>query len=174
MNKGKSRAIRAALWVLAVCVVAPSAHAEGAIAIGIRNNDASLGLAAGWAVDQITTGEAKYRALANCLRQENSTPDVLAQCKVVAFRNQCLVFAADKADGTPGWGWGVHANPAQAETTALDKCRATAGAARVQFCEVVGRACDTKQVVAEGERSPQVSLPLPAAAEAKSEGFSRR
>jgi Domain of unknown function (DUF4189) len=142
------KASRTMLWTCvafaAATFGATGAQAEGAIAIGIENNDPKAGIAVGMAWDHEQVGEAKYEALIQCLAFVDAGLERRVACKVVAtFRRQCVSVAFDPEPGTPGFGWSVGKDQADANSKALGQCRAAAGD-RASFCAVALTACDSQ------------------------------
>jgi hypothetical protein len=120
----------------------PSA-ADGALAIGLPSNVAKQGLAMGFGINFPNKGEAEARALKECLGFKDAPAATRAFCKVVeTFKDQCLAIALDPKYGTPGVGWAVAADEQAAGKTALQKCVATAGPSRRDFCKVLISKCD--------------------------------
>ena len=156
-----------ALWIGAALATAmmsgTSAQAAGAFALGLKNDDPTQGgIAAGTSWNQPTDGEAKFLALKNCLAYVDGGLEARVACKVVStFHNQCIAMAFDKDPGTPGFGWSLGIDKSSAETSALNKCKATAGAGRAQYCVLGGEGrCDVTSEKVAG--LPSSSTPLAA------------
>ena len=129
-------------WVLSV----PSlAQAEGAIAVGIARGGTAKGYATGFAINQPTTKAARSNAVEQCKKTRASNADARSNCEVVqTFHDKCVASAVDPQQGTPGAGWGIGVSQQAADSQALARCRAKAGAERAEFCEVTDRYCDGK------------------------------
>jgi uncharacterized protein DUF4189 len=130
---------------LSLWLSASQAHAEGAVALGLPSDVAKQGVAIFTYVDASTQDEAKAQALSGCKSLEGASSTSRALCKVIAtFKNQCVAEAIDPKDGTPGFGWAMASNSAQAREQALSNCRDTAGPGRQDACIVSDQAlwCD--------------------------------
>jgi hypothetical protein len=115
----------------------------GAIAIGIADGGATKGYATGFAVNQPSMNAAENAAVNACRASAITSASAKEHCKVVAtFHNKCTASAVDPNSGTPGAGWAVASTQREADSQALDRCRATAGADRSRFCIVTDRFCD--------------------------------
>ncbi len=122
-----------------------SAKAEGALAVGIARGGITKGYATGFSINQPTVKAARSNAVEQCKRTKSSNADAKAGCEVVVtFHNKCVASAVDPQSGTPGAGWGVGGTQEAADSQALARCRAKAGADRSEFCEVTDRYCDGK------------------------------
>jgi hypothetical protein len=121
------------------------AKAEGALAVGIARGGIAKGYATGFAINQPTVKAARNNAVEQCKRTKSSNADAKSGCEVVVtFHNKCVASAVDPQDGTPGAGWGIGSTQDSADSQALARCRAKAGAERAEFCEVTDRYCDGK------------------------------
>lgn len=121
------------------------ARAEGALAVGIARGGIAKGYATGFSINQPTAKVARSNAVEQCKRTKSSNADAKAGCEVVVtFHNKCVASAVDPQNGTPGAGWGVGVTQELADSQALARCRAKAGADRAEFCEVTDRFCDGK------------------------------
>jgi hypothetical protein len=119
------------------------AQAHGAIAMGKPANVSKDGLAMGTGYNYSTTEGAKLRALEECLSFAEAPLATRGLCKVVeVFNRQCYAISLDPKEGTPGVGWAIAARKADAEDTAVERCRQTAGADRAAFCVVSLSECD--------------------------------
>jgi Domain of unknown function (DUF4189) len=128
-----------------VLAVPHPAHAEGAMAVGIARGGAAKGYATGFAINQPTVKAARANAVEQCKRTKSSNADAKSGCEVVVtFHNKCVASAVDPQSGTPGAGWGIGGSQEAADSQALARCRAKAGAERAEFCEVTDRYCDGK------------------------------
>jgi Domain of unknown function (DUF4189) len=137
------RAGFAALAIVTAFIWPSLAQAEGAMAVGIARGGIAKGYATGFAINQPTTKAARSNAVEQCRRMKNSNADARSGCEVVVtFRNKCVASAIDPESGTPGAGWGLGASQQSADSQALARCRAKAGASRVEFCQVTDRFCD--------------------------------
>lgn len=117
-------------------------RAEGAVAAGIPADVARDGATMAIQVNAKSAEEARRLAVENC-RKSKASPKGVQLCKVVAeFKNKCAALSLDPKDGTPGAGWAVGATRVAAEKTAMERCRATAGPTRRQFCKITGSNCD--------------------------------
>ncbi|MBV9834085.1 MAG: DUF4189 domain-containing protein [Alphaproteobacteria bacterium] len=135
---------RRLLLALALALVPVTVNAEGAIALGLPNDVARDGVAAGWAVGQ-PTGKAADLALQQCRTRPDLPQSTRDLCRVVqVFSGSCIAVAMDPDDGTPGFGWAVAAIKADAEATAMRGCRDTSGATRQAFCKLGVSACDRR------------------------------
>jgi Domain of unknown function (DUF4189) len=129
---------------LSVAMPGP-ATAEGALAVGIARGGTAKGYATGFSINQPTVKAARSNAVEQCKRTKASNADAKSGCEVVVtFRNKCVASAVDPQQGTPGAGWGVGGTQEAADSQALSRCRAKAGADRAEFCEVTDRFCDGK------------------------------
>jgi hypothetical protein len=121
------------------------AKAEGALAVGIARGGIAKGYATGFSINQPTAKAARSNAVEQCKRTKSSNKDAKSACEVVVtFHDKCVASALDPQDGTPGAGWGVGGTQESADSQALARCRAKAGADRAEFCEVTDRFCDGK------------------------------
>lgn len=132
---------------VAICVVTAansgSAFAFGALAFGEPSNVSKEGIAIGDGVNYATKEGAEARAMKECLSFKGAPVATRSLCKVViTFEKQCFAIALDPKNGTPGWGWAMKKETAEAETFAIDQCRKTAGPSRVNFCKVTLSHCD--------------------------------
>lgn len=128
-------------------MMAPSALAYGALAIGEPADVAKDGLAMGWSADIETQEKASSEALGWC--QHVTDPPVKAETRalctvVLEFTHQCIGVAFDNAPHTPGRGWALGATKEEAAAAAIANCKATAGADRAPFCEIAVNDCDVK------------------------------
>jgi hypothetical protein len=127
----------------APAAVAPPSGLHSAMAVGVAAGGVANGYATGFALNQPTEAAARSSAVEGCRKARNASADAREHCQaVVAWRNKCVASAVDPKSGTPGAGWGVGPNQHDADITALNRCRATAGPDRAAFCEVTDRACD--------------------------------
>jgi hypothetical protein len=130
-----------ALFLLTSGHFSPAA-ADGALAVGTTSDIVKDGIAMGYVVNSSAAGDARASAMEYC-RTYKRAPKAAAQCQLVAeFKNECFAIALDPKDGTPGAGWAIAANKAQAESRALANCKATAGSARREYCEIDVAQCD--------------------------------
>jgi hypothetical protein len=133
---------------LAAFVMGPKPGiAEGALAVGSTGNVAEDGIAIGDATNYATPEGATATALAHCRGKNNykTAPKAVALCQIVGtFRRQCDASALDPANRTPGAGWAIAATKEEAESQALAKCEAAAGASRSGSCKIISSACDKK------------------------------
>ena len=119
------------------------ALAHGAIALGKPADISTGGLAMGTGYNYPTAEGAKLRALEECLAFPDAPVSTRGLCKIVeSFEHQCYAISLDPKEGTPGMGWSVAPKKADAEATALARCRETAGADRAAFCVVSLSDCD--------------------------------
>lgn len=119
------------------------AWAEGALALGVPENVAKDGFAYGWAFNMDTASEAKEGALEACRTTKEGSKQAKKLCRIYdTFSNQCVAISMDPDAGTPGVGWSIADNRASAEKAALANCKATAGTARMEFCEISTSKCD--------------------------------
>jgi hypothetical protein len=117
--------------------------AAGALALGLPSDVATQGVAIYIHVNSATMEDAKAKALAGCKALPHASDTSKALCKIVAtFRNQCGAGALDPQDGTPGFGWAIADNSAQARSQAVDNCRDTAGPTRQDACVADRHWCD--------------------------------
>jgi hypothetical protein len=121
------------------------ANAEGALAVGIARGGSAKGYATGFSINQPTVKAARSNAVEQCKRTKSSNADAKSGCEVVVtFHNKCVAAAFDPQNGTPGAGWGIGTTQDAADSQALARCRAKAGADRAEFCAVTDRYCDGK------------------------------
>jgi hypothetical protein len=117
--------------------------AAGAVALGLPSDVATEGIAIFIQVGSATMEDAKAKALAGCKALPKPSESTKALCKIVAtFRNQCAAGAIDPEDNTPGFGWAIADDSAQARNQALANCRDTAGPTRQDACVVSRHWCD--------------------------------
>jgi hypothetical protein len=121
------------------------ALAEGAVAVGLPRDVAKQGLAFGVSWGYADENGASARALQEC-RSFKGVPDsTLKLCKVIqTFKGECAAFALDPEPNTPGVGWAVAPTEELAQSSAMERCKRTAGAGREQFCKVSQTRCDGK------------------------------
>ena len=146
--------IGAVMLTLAIgaCAAPRSALAYGALAVGVPSDVSKNGFAYGINVDSPTEAIARETALRNCrgvnpnsvVNSQPSDPAKKLCTLVTTFHHQCAVVAQDPASGTPGVGWAVAPTLIAATQWAIENCRATAGAARKEFCKRDSYNCDTK------------------------------
>ena len=121
--------------------VSPAA-AHGALAVGSTSDVAKDGIAMGTAINYDTASEARKTALEYC-KNYKSAPKAALQCRIVgSFKDECYAISFDPKAGTPGAGWAIASSKAAAERRALENCKTTAGADRIQFCEITESKCD--------------------------------
>jgi hypothetical protein len=119
------------------------AAADGAIAVGLPRDVAKQGVAIGTSWNYDTPEGARARALQECLSFMDAPPDTRKLCKVIeTFKRQCAAVAIDPDAGTPGVGWAVAPAKEGAESTAMQRCKDTAGVRRQQYCKVTVSRCD--------------------------------
>jgi hypothetical protein len=131
--------------VTLLCLVAEStsALAAGALAVGQTGNIRKDGLAIGFAVNRATKDRAEADALKQCLDFKAAPDRTRALCKIVqVYEKQCVAVALDPKNGTPGAGWAVMATKAEADNSAMGRCRDTAGKSRATFCAITVSRCD--------------------------------
>jgi hypothetical protein len=120
---------------------ASPASADGALAVGSTENIVKDGIAMGYSLDKDSEADAGKVALGEC--KDFKAKKAAQQCRVIGtFKNECFAVAMDPKDGTTGVGWAIAARKPVAETRALESCKATAGAARVNYCAVSESDCD--------------------------------
>jgi hypothetical protein len=111
--------------------------------MGMPADVSKEGLAMGTGYNYSTKEGAKLRALEECLSFQDAPLATRGLCKIVeVFDRKCFAISLDPKAGTPGVGWSVAAAKADAERTALERCRQTAGADREAFCVVSLSQCD--------------------------------
>lgn len=146
--RGKSAFVPVATGIMLAAAIASAAsissvRAEGALAVGILNNDASKGFAAGWSRNQPTIEAAQELALKNCREEETAPQNVKDTCRVVrTFVNQCVIVVLDPGAGTPGAGWAVAETRELAIRDAKRECDRTAGPSRQGKCTSILGSCD--------------------------------
>ncbi len=122
-----------------------SAEALSAFAAGIPDNVATQGAAFGEGHNYSTREGAEARALQECRKQQGTPASTIALCKIIAhFDNQYLAVSLDPQVNTPGFGWAIGANAAEANSQALANCRQTAGSNRAGYCVETMTECDTQ------------------------------
>ena len=142
VGRGARRAILAGLVIAGTGLSAGSALAVGALAVGVPDNVAEQGFAAGFATNKSSTGQARGRALYQC-RHAPSSDIAHARCVIVrSFTDECVAISMDPVAGTPGAGWAISRTLAEAQRNALANCEATAGPGRHGKCEVSASHCD--------------------------------
>ena len=95
------------LLALALASLPVTVRAEGAIALGLPDDVARDGAAAGWAVGQ-PAGKAADRALQQCRTRPDVPQATRDLCRVIrVFTDACVAVALDPEDSTPGFGWAV-------------------------------------------------------------------
>jgi Domain of unknown function (DUF4189) len=133
----------AAFAALVLVAAISPAGAEGAMAAGIARGGVAKGYSTGFAINQSSVNAARTNAVEACRKTKNSNAEARSRCEVVVtFRNKCVASAIDPKERTPGAGWGTGETQKAADSQALARCRATAGADRAEFCEVADRHCD--------------------------------
>lgn len=147
MNISCGHIARAAACLMAAAVAGPSpAAAFGAVALGEPASIAKQGVAIGLSRNYSSKEGAEARALKECLSFVDAPPDTRALCKIIrTFEKQCYAVAIDPQAGTPGFGWSIMPTKAEAESSAMNRCRETAGASRVKFCKVATSDCDSAE-----------------------------
>ncbi len=111
--------------------------AHGALAIGIPENVPLHGFSIGFAWDKPSADIARVDALRTCLDLKTAPAQARGLCRVVTtFTRQCLSIANDP--GGAGWGWGVDANSARAQSKALSSCVSTVR----KSCSIAATQCD--------------------------------
>ena len=131
------------IGLLLLALGSHQADAEGAVALGVPLDVSKDGIAYGRTTNAASTDTAHDHALTNCRTSQNAPQGTRNLCAVVkVFHRQCVAFAMDPKDGTPGWGFAIAGNKTQAEQSAMANCTATAGVDRVSFCVVSDSACD--------------------------------
>ncbi len=137
-----------ASFVLAATIISLAslpAAAEGALAVGSTSDVSKDGIAFGTAVNYKTPADARSSALDKC-RGYKPAPKAAAQCRLVGnFRRECWAIAMDPKPGTPGAGWAIASTKETAQQRALDACKATAGASRVEYCVTDSADCDENE-----------------------------
>jgi len=102
---------------------------------------AKRGISMGFSTNRETMDQAKERSLQLCENSGSLISSIL--CEVVAtFENKCVAVAIDPAVQTPGFGWAVADTEQASKDNALSNCRATAGPARRNACEITNSSCD--------------------------------
>jgi Domain of unknown function (DUF4189) len=119
----------------------PRTTTVGAMAVGVASRGVAWGYATGFAMP---SGNAARSAAAEMCRTASAgDTDARAHCEVVViFHNKCVASAVDPKARTPGAGWGLSSSQREADSQALEQCRATAGYDRAEFCVVTDRHCD--------------------------------
>lgn len=131
----------AVLMALAVGASQP-ARADGALAVGAPANMARDGIAIGTSINRKSADEARAAALKQC-RDYKSARKAAALCREIGtFKGECYAVSLDPKAGMPGAGWAIAPTKALAEEQALDKCKATAGTDRRDFCRIEDSKCD--------------------------------
>jgi peptidoglycan hydrolase-like protein with peptidoglycan-binding domain len=148
-NNHRKRAmtrLNPSLLLLIPLLLVPGSHqaaAEGAVALGVPPDVSKAGIAYGRTTNAVSPDTAHDHALTECRTSQNAPQATRDLCAVIrVFHRQCVAFAMDPKDGTPGWGFAIADNKTQAEQSAMANCAATAGTDRVAFCVVSDSACD--------------------------------
>jgi hypothetical protein len=130
--------------LMALVAFAPvPAGAAGALALGQPQHIEKLGVAIGNAWNYKTREEAAAAAVKRCTEYKGA-PKAADLCGLTkTYENQCYSIAMDPKAGTPGFGWAIMDEQAQADEAALSNCRSTAGRGRAKFCKVTEGHCDT-------------------------------
>jgi hypothetical protein len=119
------------------------AFGEGAIAVGLPWDVSKQGVAFGVSWGYGNRQEAEARAMKECRSFEGVPATTTNLCKVVeTFRGECVAIALDTEPGTPGVGWAVAPTEELAKSSAMERCKRTAGAARQQHCKITNSRCD--------------------------------
>jgi hypothetical protein len=119
------------------------AHAAGALAVGVAPGGAQHGFSFGVVWNGADADKAQANALSRCRTAKESNPPARDRCTLVgSFTHKCAAIAMDPKDGTPGIGWAIAADRADANEQAMANCKATAGPERVGFCKVSSSHCD--------------------------------
>lgn len=130
------------LATVAVLVCAGKARADGALAIGLPSDVAEQGFASGYSYNAGNIAAARETALEYC-HKAPTNDRTRALCSIVeTYTRKCVAVAMDPKPGTPGVGWSVAENKLTAESEALARCAATAGAGRREACKVSNSNCD--------------------------------
>jgi len=141
MNKGIVGCTLGAVLLATAGGLSP-ASAEGALAVGVTSSVTKDGVAFGTAINYKSEEEARKAALDYCHKFKGA-PKAVAQCKLVGtFKDKCYAISMDPKAGTPGAGWSIAVEKADAEKRAVANCKATAGSDRRQFCIVQESKCD--------------------------------
>jgi Domain of unknown function (DUF4189) len=121
------------------------AMADGALAVGLPDDIAKLGVAYGYATSRSTASAARSQAMQRCREPVGSSAAARKLCKVIeAFSDRCVAVAIDAQSNPPGFGWAIAVGMQAAEDQALAKCEETAGKDRRAACRIEKSACDTK------------------------------
>jgi hypothetical protein len=120
------------------------ALAEGAIAVGEPKDVAKDGYAYGYSTGKADLKAATVEALETCGKPGNGKSEAGRKlCKTVGtFTNECVAVAMDPDTGTPGVGWAIGGTLKLAESLAMTRCNATAGAGRGESCVIDHSRCD--------------------------------
>jgi hypothetical protein len=137
-------AIVAAAVLLGVALHPQHASADGALAVGLPKDVAKQGFAYAYSTDKADSAAARAEALETCRKPgDNKSAVARGLCSVIGtFTKQCVAVAMDPANGTPGVGWAIAYSLQSAESAAMAKCEATAGADRKGQCKVDHSRCE--------------------------------
>jgi hypothetical protein len=128
-----------------VCMLLPHrAAADGALAVGVPKDVAKQGFAYAYSTDKADSDAARAEALETCRKPgDNKSETARGLCSVVGtFTKQCVAVAMDPVNGTPGVGWAIAYSLKAAESQAIARCQATAGADRRGYCKVDHSRCE--------------------------------
>lgn len=103
-----------------------AAVAEGALAVGLPNDDPQKGFVYGITVDKPSAEEAQRSAMSECKGVDvRDTSRAKQACKIIeTFRNQCAnaAFNGDRNTVSTAVGWGIGPDSATANNRALVMC----------------------------------------------------
>ena len=141
---GRASAVLVAALLAIVLLQPQRAAADGAIAVGVPADVAKDGFAYAYSTGKSDTIEARHEALASCQAPGNGKSEQGRKlCSVVgSFTGECVAVAMDPGQGTPGVGWAIGGTLKIAESLALSRCKATAGADRADHCKIDNSKCD--------------------------------
>lgn len=133
--------LRTALAAAAFVSLPMGAQAATALAVGVTGK-ATDGIAFGYSYNYKTTEEAERTALQSC-REYKAAPKAAVKCKLIgSLKKGCFGVAFDPKDDSPGMGWVVTEKRADAESRAIEDCKAHAPISRRQYCKIDALKCD--------------------------------
>ena len=142
----KSGITLAAALVVAAVGWSSSSLADGALAVGMPENNPSRGFSHSKFVDEPDAETATSKAMQNCRATRN--PKIGEACKLIGtFRDQCAAVAVngDVANGTApviAAGWAIAPDSAAAASRAIAQCEIMRKG-RQKTCAIEGRIlCD--------------------------------
>jgi tetratricopeptide (TPR) repeat protein len=128
--------------LLSTATYVPSAHAEGAIAMGQTDTVGTDGLAFGAHYNDFDANRIAGQSIAEC-RISAASERAQNACAIIGtFHDRCFSLAQDDRLKPHGVGLSLAENRKTADTLAMDQCRKMAGSAHARACTVLRNGCD--------------------------------